>query len=171
MGLIIYNYTTKQGFLVPELYIRINCIRMLKTTGGSDYGMVYNSLAYKSFSDFEAGTSPLTIPNHFANVEDYLTSADFYKQTIFGFAYDAIKRTWENNGYTVTKNSSHSITSKTYTYDCFGYNVEGFNVDGYNRQGYDHEGYNKEGYNIMGLGRNGDPCAAPPQPSMLAPSS
>lgn len=185
MGLIVNNYTTEQGFLVPELYIKINCIRMLKTTGGNNFGMVYSTLAYKSIADFQADASPITIPSHLANVEDYLTSADFYKQTIFGFAYSSIKRVWENDGYTVNDYYPNPPTPKTYIYDCSGYNFEGFNcagydkdgydsqgfnAQGYNRQGYDREGYNKEGYNSMGLDKNGN-LYAPPEPSMQAPSS
>ena len=90
MGIIVENYTTDQGFLVPQLYIQVSSIRMLKTMSGPNYGMVYSSLAYKSVDEMMAGASPIAIPIYLANVEQFLTADQFYDQTIFGFAYGAI---------------------------------------------------------------------------------
>ncbi len=155
MGLIVYNYTTNEGFLVPELYIQVNCIRMLKTLAGPNYGMVYSSLAYKSVTDKDNGVSPLAIPTYLANVEQFLTANDFYNQTIFGFAYDAIKAAWQNAGYTVIDWYPQPPTPTTYIYDCSGYSFQGFNCAGYDRDGYDRQGFNKEGWDRQGYGRDG----------------
>ena len=165
MGLLVFNYTTTQGFLVPQLYLQVNSIRMLKTLQGPNYGMSYAVLAYKSVEDKEAGVSPIPLPNYLAYTEEVLTADDFYDQTIFGFAYDAIKRTWQNAGYVVEDYYPHPPTPKTYIYDCSGYSFKGFNCAGYtfdgydrngfNKQGWDREGYDREGYNAAGYNRQG----------------
>ena len=155
MGLIVYNYTTNEGFLVPELYIQVNSIRMLKTLSGPTYGMVYSSLAYKSVTDKDNGVSPLAIPTYLANVEEFLTADQFYNQTIFGFAYDAIKRAWQNAGYTVIDWYPQPPTPTTYIYDCSGYSFQGYNCAGYDRDGYDRQGFNKAGWDREGYGRDG----------------
>jgi hypothetical protein len=155
MGIIVHNYTTNEGFLVPDLYIQVNSIRMLKTLSGPTYGMVYGSLAYKSVTDKDNGASPIAIPNYLANVEEYLTANQFYDQTIFGFAYDAIKRAWQNAGYTVEDWYPHPPTPTTYIYDCSGYSFQGYNCAGYDRDGYDRQGFNKDGWDRQGYGRDG----------------
>ena len=165
MGLIVYNYTTNEGFLVPELYIQVNCIRMLKTLSGPTYGMVYSSLAYKSASDKDSGAAPITIPTYLANVEQFLTANDFYDQTIFGFAYDAIKAAWQNAGYTVIDWYPQPPTPTTYIYDCSGYSFQGFNCAGWDREGYGRDGFNAAGWDRQGCNRqhldiNGNPCPA-----------
>ena len=155
MGLIVLNYNTAQGFLVPQLYIQVSCIRMLKTMSGPTYGMLYNSLAYKSVSDFESGNTPITIPSYLANVEQFLNANDFYMQTIFGYAYGAIKAAWQNEGYVVEDYYPNPPTPTTYIYDCSGYNFQGFNCAGWDREGYDKEGFNKDGYDRQGYNRDG----------------
>lgn len=155
MGILVLNYTTQEGFLVPELYVRIESIRILKTLTGPTYGCVYTSTAYKSYSDFEAGARAIPIPQYLANAEEILTANQFYEQTIFGFAYDAIKRGWESAGYVVVDYYPQPPTPKTYTYDCSGYNFQGFNCAGYDRDGYDRSGFNKDGYDRQGYDRQG----------------
>ncbi len=155
MGILVLNYTTNEGFTVPELYVQVSCIRMLKTLSGPNYGMVYTSNAYKSVDAKENGSSPVAIPVWLANVEEVLTANQFYEQTIFGFAYDCIKRAWEAQGYVVQDFYPHPPTPTTYTYDCSGYNFLGFNCAGYDREGYDKDGFNKDGWDRQGYGRDG----------------
>jgi hypothetical protein len=155
MGIIVENYTTSEGFQVPELYVQVNSIRILKTLNGGNYGCVYSSSAYKSFNDKEAGCNPLPIPTWLANVEEVLTANQFYEQTVFGFAYDCIKRAWQAQGYVVQDYYPHPPTPKTYTYDCSGYNFQGFNCAGYDREGYDKDGFNAAGWDRQGYGRDG----------------
>lgn len=155
MGLLVQNYTTDQGFVVSELYIQVSCIRMLKTMSGPTYGMVYMSQAFKSQSDMFSGASPITIPPYLANVEQFLTADDFYNQTIFGFAYGAIKAAWQNAGYTVFDWYPSPPTPTTYIYDCSGYNFQGFNCAGYDIDGYDRDGFNQAGWDREGYGRDG----------------
>jgi hypothetical protein len=155
MGILVLNYTTNEGFVVPELYVQVTCIRMLKTLSGPNYGMVYSSLAYKSVNDKDNGSSPVGIPQYLANCEEFLTANQFYEQTIFGFAYDCIKRAWQAQGYTVQDYYPSPPTPTTYTYDCSGYNFLGFNCAGYDAQGYDKAGFNAAGWDRQGYGRDG----------------
>lgn len=155
MGILVLNYTTSEGFVVPELYVQVNCIRMLKTLSGPTYGMVYSSVAYKSIDAKENGSSPVAIPQYLANVEEFLTANQFYEQTIFGFAYDCIKRAWEAQGYTVQDYYPSPPTPTTYIYDCSGYSYQGFNCAGYDREGYDRDGFNAAGWDRQGYGRDG----------------
>ncbi len=165
MGLLVLNYTTSQGFLVPELYLQVTNIRMLKTLQGPNYGMSYSVTAYKSVQDKDAGVSPIGLPNYLAYAEEVLTANDFYDQTIFGFAYGAVKRVWESHGFVVQDYYPQPPTPTTYIYDCSGYSFRGFNCAGYdsegydrsgfNRAGWDREGYDRQGYNAQGYDRNG----------------
>ena len=155
MGILVLNYTTQEGFLVPELYVRVESIRILKTLSGPTYGNVYTSTAYKSYTDFEQGARPIPIPQWLSTAEEILTANQFYEQTIFGFAYDAIKRGWQAAGYTVVDYYPSPPTPTTYTYDCSGYNFLGFNCAGYDREGYDKDGFNKDGWDRQGYGRDG----------------
>lgn len=155
MGLLVLNYTTSQGFVVPELYLQLNSVRMLKTLRGPTYSMAYNVLAYKSVEDKDAGLSPIALPNYLAYTEEVLTANDFYDQTIFGFAYDAIKRTWESNGYQVQDYYPFPPTPTTYIYDCSGYSFRGFNCAGYDREGYGTDGFNLQGIDRLGFDRTG----------------
>jgi hypothetical protein len=155
MGILVQNYTTEQGFLVPELYIQVNCIRMLKTMSGPTYGLTYISQAFKSVSDFQSGATPITIPTYLANIDDFQDADNFFDQTIFGFAYAAIKKAWEAAGYTVYDWYPNPPTPTTYIYDCSGYNFRGFNCAGYDKDGYDKDGFNKDGWDREGYGRDG----------------
>lgn len=155
MGLLVLNYTTNQGFVVPQLYLQVNSIRMLKTLSGPTYGMSYSVLAYKSVEDKDAGVSPISLPNYLAYTEEYLNANDFYDQTIFGFAYGAVKKTWQNAGFTVEDYYPSPPTPTTYIYDCSGYSFRGFNCAGKDREGYDRQGFNPQGYDREGYDRTG----------------
>lgn len=165
MGLIALNYITSQGFVVPQLYLQITSIRMLKTLQGPTYGMSYGVQAYKSIEDKEAGVSPIPLPNYLAYAEEVLSANDFYDQTIFGFAYTAVKRVWESHGFIVQDYYPQPPTPTTYIYDCSGYSFRGFNCagydahgynkDGFNKDGFDKEGYDRDGYNAQGYNREG----------------
>lgn len=165
MGLLVLNYITPQGFLVPELYLQLNSVRMLKTLQGPNYGMSYAVLAYKSAEDKDAGVSAIPLPNYLAYTEEVLSADDFYDQTIFGFAYDAVKKTWESHGFVVQDYYPSPPTPTTYIYDCSGYSFRGFNCagytkdgygrDGFNKQGIDREGYNRAGFDAAGYDREG----------------
>lgn len=155
MGLIVFNYTTVQGFSIPQMYLQLSNIRMSKVIDCSNYQMYYSCLAWKSLDDKDNGAGPVTIPSKLANVEEYLTADDFYDQTIFGFAYDALKRAWEAAGYVVEDYYPKPPTPTTYIYDCSGYSFRGFNCAGWDRQGYGKDGFNKQGWDREGYGRDG----------------
>jgi hypothetical protein len=155
MGLLVLNYTTSEGFVVPQLYILVELMRVLKTQSGGTYGCAFTSLAYKSVDDKDNGAQPIVIPQYLATAETFLTADDFYRQTLFGYAYDALKAGWQRAGYTVEDYYPHPPTPTTYTYDCSGYNFDGFNCAGYDREGYDRDGFNKDGWDREGYGRDG----------------
>lgn len=155
MGILIQNYTTSEGFLVPNLYVQVESMRILKTQSGSDYGFSFSSLAYKSYDDMCAGARAIPIPLYLANGEIFMIAHQFYEQMIFGFAYDALKANWQAAGYTVQDFYPSPPTPTTYIYDCSGYNCNGFNCAGYDKDGYDKDGFNALGYDREGYDRRG----------------
>ncbi len=155
MGILVLNYTTAEGFFVPTLYVQVESMRILKTLNGANYSCYFTSSAWKSPEDKTNGAKPIPIPNYLAVAEIYLTADQFYDQTIFGYAYGALKAGWQNAGYTVEDYYPHPPTPTTYIYDCSGYNFQGFNCAGYDREGYDKDGYNKAGYDRDGYDRQG----------------
>ena len=155
MGLIVFNYPTSQGFVVPELYLQVTSIRILKTLQGPNYTLLYQVTAFKSIADKESGSSPISLPNALAYAEQTLTANDFYDQTIFGFAYDRMKQVWEAAGFVVQDYYPFPPTPKTYIYDCSGYSFRGFNCAGWTQDGYGRDGFNKEGWDRERYGRDG----------------
>jgi hypothetical protein len=155
MGLLILRYITAEGFDVSGLYVQVESIRILKTFNGSSYGCSFTSSAWKSPEDKSAGARPIPIPFYLANAEVFLTADQFYDQTIFGYAYSALKANWVNAGYQVEDYYPHPPTPTTFIYDCSGYNFRGFNCAGYDREGYGRDGFNKEGYDREGYDREG----------------
>jgi hypothetical protein len=155
MGILVLNYTTAEGFFVPTLYVQVESMRILKTLNGPNYSCYFSSSAWKSPEDKANGARPVPIPSNLANAETFLTADQFYDQTIFGYAYDALKAGWQNAGFTVEDYYPHPPTPTTYIYDCSGYNFQGFNCAGYDREGYDKDGYNKAGYDRDGYDRQG----------------
>ena len=155
MGLLVLNYTTAEGFDVSGLYVQVESMRILKTLNGANYGCTFTSSAWKSPQDKNNGARPIPIPTYLSTAELFLTADQFYEQTIFGFAYGALKAGWQNAGYTVEDYYPHPPTPTTYIYDCSGYNFQGFNCAGYDREGYDRQGYNRQGYDREGYDRQG----------------
>ena len=156
MGVIVQNFTTAEGFIIPELYIQIATIRISKSgTNSANYSCVYFSQAFKSYADMQAGRNPVVIPAYLANGEEILSALQFYEQTIHGFAYGCIKRLWTRDGYTVVDYYRSPPTPTTYIYDCSGYDIHGFNSDGWDREGYGRDGFNKDGWDREGYGRDG----------------
>lgn len=155
MGFLVSNYLTAEGFDVSGLYVQVESIRILKTIAGPTYGCSFTSSAWKSPQDKSAGARSIPIPQYLANAENFLSADDFYDQTIFGIAYQALKQNWTNAGYLVTDYYPAPPTPTTYIYDCSGYNFRGFNCAGYDKEGYDKDGFNREGWDREGYGRDG----------------
>jgi hypothetical protein len=133
----------------------VESMRILKTISGPTYGCTFTSSAWKSPDNKAAGNRPIPIPTWLSTAEIFLTADQFYDQTIFGFAYDALKLNWTNAGYQVQDYYPSPPTPTTYIYDCSGYNFRGFNCAGYDRQGYDRQGFNKDGWDREGYDREG----------------
>jgi len=166
MGITAGPYTTEEGFTIPTVYLSIDCFRLLKALGSSDFGTLFVVNAYRSRADKLAGRQALRMPAYLTNVEMFLSPDDFYKQTLYGYAYDRIKAVWTAAGYTVTDiHEAGQLTPTTFIYDASGFNFAGFNhlgwdsagygEDGFNLAGWDREHYNREGYNAAGYNRGG----------------
>lgn len=166
MGITAGPYTTEEGFTIPTIYLSIDCFRLLKALGSSDFGTLFVVNAYRSRADKLAGRQALRMPAYLTNVEMFLSPDDFYKQTLYGYAYDRIKTVWTAAGYTVTDIlEDGQPTPTTYIYDSSGFNFAGFNhlgwdsegygEDGFNSTGWDREQYDRDGYNAAGYDRAG----------------
>lgn len=172
MGLLVESYfTTQEGFVMKNLYLTLDCARLLKTMNGETFGTVFIVTAFKSREDKRNGRNSILLPIHLSHVESFIQADEFFSQTFMGIAYEKIKKQWEIHGYTVKdiyedKQPSPSMfiydaSGFAYTgfnshgYDREGYDLSGFNVQGWNRQGYDSNGYNVEGWDINGFDREG----------------
>lgn len=160
MGLLVQQYVTAEGFTVTGLYVQVQSMRILKTLNGSNYVCAFTCSSFKSQDDMVAGARSIPVPTYLETAEVVLRDVDFYKQTLFGYAYDSIKANWVNAGYTVEDLYPHPPTPTTYTYDCSGYNIDGFNCSGFDHEGYDRNGFNaagydRQGYDVSGLNTEG----------------
>jgi len=166
MGITAGPYTTEEGFTIPCVYLSIDCFRLLKAHASVNFGTLFVVNAYRSREDKLAGRQALRMPAHLTNVEMFLAPDDFYKQTLYGYAYTAIKNVWTAAGYTVNDvHEAGQLTPITFIYDASGFNFFGFNAngwdsagygeDGFNLAGWDREHYNREGFNAAGYNRNG----------------
>jgi hypothetical protein len=166
MGITAGPYITDEGFIIPTIYLSIDCFRLVKALGSSNFGTLFVINAYRSREDKRAGRQPLRLPADLTHIEMFLAPEDFYKETLYGFAYTAIKNVWTAAGYTI--NDVHETGQHlpdTFIYDASGFNFFGFNSngldaegygkDGFNLAGWDREHYNREGFNAAGYNRNG----------------
>ena len=154
MGFGVCQYTTEEGFVVPELYITIDSIRMVRTFQGEDYSCFVTSSAWKSKEDRDSGVKAISIPKWLSSTEILVRSNDCFDQTILGIAYDALKVRWQQQGFT-TQDRYESMNPKTFIYDSSGFTRHGYNAEGYSREGYDKDGYNKDGYDREGYNKQG----------------
>jgi hypothetical protein len=157
MGLLVESYfTTQEGFVMKNLYLTLDCIRLLKTQGGDSYGCVFIITAYKTRDDKRTGRNPILVPVHLSHVETFVRPDDFFKQTMLGIAYGKVKTQWEANGYVVSNVlEPNQPAPSTYMYDASGFDFTGFNLEGYDREGYDREGFNKDGWDRESYQRDG----------------
>jgi hypothetical protein len=166
MGITAGPYTTEEGFTIPCVYLSIDCFRLLKALGSTNFGTLFVVNAYRSRDDKLAGRQALRMPAHLTHIEMFLAPDDFYKQTLYGYAYTAIKAVWTTAGYTVTDiHETGQPYPNTFIYDASGFNFAGFNhlgwdadgygEDGFNATGWDREQYDREGFNAAGYNRGG----------------
>lgn len=170
MGLIVDSYTTESGFVLSPGYLSVTSFRLLICPDGA-IQCAFAVQLYKSREDKHVGFSPIPLPISLATAECFIVWKDLYRQSLFGNAYDAVKRRWQSEGYSLQDvYEPGQPTATQYTYDLTGYNIDGFNASGYdsegydrqgfnaegfNRAGYDHEGYNRDGYDATGFNREG----------------
>lgn len=152
MGIIAGpSFTTEQGFTLTALYLSINFYRFLTTTDGK-MQCVFGVQAFKSRDDKLSGKQPINLGPHLSTVETFTPHADFYRQSLHGVAYSALKSRWGNEGYTLTDVHETGQPSATqYIYDSAGFNIDGYNLLGFNSAGFNNHGYNAAGYNVNGF--------------------
>ena len=152
------SFTTEQGFTLTTLYLSINFYRFLTTTDGR-MQCVFGVQAFKSRDDKLSGRQPINLGPHLSTVETFVPQSDFYRLSLQGVAYNAVKSRWANEGFTVADVQEGGQPAATqYIYDSNGFNIDGYNVLGFNSAGFNNHGYNAAGYNVNGynaLGYNG----------------
>ena len=152
MGVIVTpSFTTEHGFVIAELYLSINYCRLITNTD-QQMQCIFTIQAYTSRDDKRANKAPLNLPSNLSTVEIVLPHDDFYRMSIYGIAYQAIKSRWSSLGYQLQDIYEPSQpTSSQYIYDSSGYAVDGYNSIGFNRAGYNRDGYNATGYRADGF--------------------
>ena len=151
MGLIAGpSFTTEQGFVLTTLYLSVNFYRFLTSQDGR-MQCVFGVQAYKSRDDKIAGRQPINLGPHLSTVESFVPQSDFYRLSVHGVAYNAVKSRWANEGYTVQDvHEGGQPGAAQYIYDSNGFNIDGYNVLGFNAAGFNNHGYNQQGYNMNG---------------------
>jgi hypothetical protein len=151
MGIIAGpSFVTEQGFVLSNLYISVNFYRFLTTSDGR-IQYVFGVQAFKSREDKLAGRQPIHLSTNLSTVEGFLYQIDFYRKSLQGLAYDAVKSRWASEGYVVEDIYEPSQPSSIeYIYNSQGYGIDGFNINGFNRAGFNAEGFNAAGYSVSG---------------------
>ena len=144
------SFTTEQGFEVSPLYLSVNYYRLMSLPEGHTQ-CVFGVQGFRSREDKKAGRQPVVLPPSLSLIESTASPLDFFRMSIQGLAYAAIKARWTSMGYTISDvYESGQATASQYIYDASGFNVDGYNVLGFNAQGFNNHGYNTQGYNSEG---------------------
>ena len=152
------SFTTEQGFEVSPLYLSVNYYRLMTLPEGQTQ-CAFGVQGFRSREDKKAGRQPVVLPPALAMVESIAAPLDFFRLSIQGVAYAAIKARWNSLGYTISDvYESGQPTATQYVYDASGFNIDGFNSVGFNAQGFNNHGYNLQGYNAQGFNALGYNC-------------
>ena len=144
------SFTTEQGFVVSPLYLCVNYYRLMSLPEGHTQ-CAFGVQGFRSRDDKKAGRQPVALPPVLSMIESTASPDDFFRMSIQGLAYAAIKARWTSMGYTISDvYEAGQATASQYIYDASGYNVDGFNSIGFNLQGYNSHGFNAQGYNAQG---------------------
>ena len=145
------SFTTEQGFEISLLYLSVNYYRLMSLTEGHTQ-CVFGVQGFKSREDKRAGRQPVVLPPSLSMIESTASPSDFFRMSIQGLAYAAIKARWASMGYTISDvYESGQATASQYIYDSSGFNVDGYNFLGFNAQGFNNHGYTAQGFNAQGF--------------------
>jgi hypothetical protein len=100
MGVIIENYTTQNGLIVPELYSFVKGIRIIKDLSGSTYTCSFHINAYMTYEGRLNGTNVVLLPQSFTLPTTNLPLETLLEKSIFLIAYDTLKERFTTAGYT-----------------------------------------------------------------------
>lgn len=101
MGILVANYTTPEGTTLPELYVNIKGIRIVKSTTESTYTCSFISQWWANQQDRLNSNPPLIPPPNANFLEQTFTASDLTLQNIFILAYSILKQSWASKGYIV----------------------------------------------------------------------
>ena len=151
MGIIAGpSFTTEQGFTLTTLYLSVNFYRFLTSQDGR-MQCVFGVQAFKSREDKLSGRQPINLGPHLSTVESFVSQSDFYRKSVHGVAYSALKSRWASEGFTLQDVYESAQPGETqYVYDSNGFNIDGYNALGFNSAGFNNHGYNALGYNSAG---------------------
>lgn len=145
------SFTTEQGFEISLLYLSVNYYRLMSLPEGHTQ-CVFGVQGFKSREDKRAGRQPVVLPPSLSMIESTASPSDFFRMSIQGLAYAAIKARWASMGYTISDvYESGQATASQYIYDSSGFNVDGYNFLGFNAQGFNNHGYTAQGFNAQGF--------------------
>jgi hypothetical protein len=100
MGLIVENYTTENGLLVPELYIYVGAFRIVKERSRNTYSCNFDTSAFQTFEDRLARTNFVSMPQNISLIQSSLSLETLLEKNQFTIAYDMLKERISAAGYT-----------------------------------------------------------------------
>jgi hypothetical protein len=99
MGVIVENYTTQNGIVVPELYSFVKGIRIIKDLSGSTYTCSFHVNAYMTHQDRLNGKNVVLLPQSLTLPTINTPLETLFEKSIFLIAYDTLKERFLTAGY------------------------------------------------------------------------
>lgn len=102
MGILVENYTTQNGQTIPQLYIYVKAIRIVKDISGSTYTCSFHCCAHMSYQDRLAGTNIVLLNPPFLLPQKSFALETLLEKSSFSLGYEILKEKLSEAGYVST---------------------------------------------------------------------
>lgn len=100
MGLIVENYTTQDGTLIPELYMYVYAIRIIKDISRTNYKCLFHMIAHKNTQENVTRSDFITMPSDIIMPQIVLPIERLLEKNNYTIAYETVKERLTTAGYT-----------------------------------------------------------------------